>query len=155
MEWTDENVKNDIRKLNQKIIESIGDVQLPDLPITLQDEYDIYEPMEPEATKPEIGDFTPEAYDYDAFIFAKLVLPKGDIMLPAKVVARKRDADGNSVGIANANPIHGTNLCSSIPRLNHMLLISLKKICMYMWIMKATNSYCWKKLLITALMNVP
>ncbi len=52
MEWTDENVKNDIRNMNQKIIESIGDVQIPDLPITLQDEYDIYEPMEPEATKP-------------------------------------------------------------------------------------------------------
>ncbi len=55
---------------------------------------------------PENGDFTLEAYDYDAFIFAELVLPKGDIMLPAKVVARKRDADGNSVGIANANPAH-------------------------------------------------
>ncbi len=32
-------------------------------------------------------------------------------MLPAKVVARKRDADGNSVGIlANSNPILDTRI---------------------------------------------
>ncbi len=108
MEWGDENIKNDIRELNQKIIESIGDIELPDLPIELQDEYDIYEPMEPDATKPEIGDFTPEAYD--ALISAELMMPKGDILLPAKVIARKRDADGNPIGTANTNPILDTRI---------------------------------------------
>ncbi len=100
-EWTDENIKNNIRNLNQKIIETIGDIKIPDLPIELQDEYDIYEPMEPEASKPEIGDFTPEAYD--ALISAEIMLPKGDVLLPAKVIARKRVA----------------NLRSAIPRWAH------------------------------------
>jgi hypothetical protein len=105
-ELNNENIKSDIRDLNQKIIDHIGEVEIPDLPVELQDDYDIYEPMEPEASKPEIGDYTPEAYD--ALIAAELMLPKGDILTSAKVVARKRDADGNPIGIANQNPILDT-----------------------------------------------
>jgi hypothetical protein len=81
-------------------------VELPDLLVKLQDDYDSYEPMEPEASKPEIGDFTPEAYD--ALISAELMLPKGDVLSPVKVVNRKRDANGNLIGIANTNPIIDT-----------------------------------------------
>lgn len=39
------------------------------------------------------------------------MLPKGDILLPAKKVSRKRDTDGNSFGIANENPILDTRIC--------------------------------------------
>ena len=55
--------------------------------------------MEPEACKPEVGDFSPDFYD--AIITAKLLLPKGDILLLAKVKARKRDSEGNLVGTAH------------------------------------------------------
>jgi hypothetical protein len=87
-------------------LDRIGEVDISNLPVELQDDYDIYEPMEPEASKPEIGDYTPEAYD--ALISAELMLPKGDVLVPAKVTARKRDANRNPIGIANKNPILNT-----------------------------------------------
>lgn len=39
------------------------------------------------------------------------MLPKGDILLPAKKVSRKRDTDGNLFGIANENTILDTRIC--------------------------------------------
>jgi hypothetical protein len=38
------------------------------------------------------------------------MLPKGDVLLPAKVIARKRDADRNPFGIASTNPILDTQI---------------------------------------------
>jgi hypothetical protein len=64
--------------------------------------------VEPEATKLEIGDYTPEAYDI--LISAELMLPKGDVLIPARVVRRERDADGNPVGTGNSNPILDTRI---------------------------------------------
>ncbi len=106
VKWASEDIKNSIRALNQRIIYVIGDVELPDLPVELQDMYDVFEPVEPEACKPEIEDYTPEAYD--TLISAELMMPKGDILLPAKVVGRKRDENGNPIGVANTNPILDT-----------------------------------------------
>jgi hypothetical protein len=68
---------------------------------TLQD---INEPYEPEAEKPEVADYTPTGL-YDALISAEVILPKGDILVPATVTRRKRDADGNPAGMAHPNPI--------------------------------------------------
>ncbi len=61
------------------------------------------EPMEPEAEKPEIAEFTMEAYD--KFISAEVMLPQGDILVPAQVVGRKRGQDGNPIGQENTNPL--------------------------------------------------
>ncbi len=58
-ELRSENVKHQIRQLNQHIVEKIGDVDLDDIPLELRDEYDVFEPVEPEACKPKIGDFFP------------------------------------------------------------------------------------------------
>jgi hypothetical protein len=108
-EWKDEHVKEQIRLLNENIIKNVGEVDLQELPEELQDEYDdVYEPMEPEACKPEIDDFTPETYD--ALISAEVLLPKGDILLPAKVIGRKRDHNGNPLGTAHNNPILDTRV---------------------------------------------
>jgi hypothetical protein len=79
----------------------------------MYDEYDTIEddpppPQEEEAEKPEIADFTPEAYD--KFISAEVMLRQGDIMVPAHVVGRKHDAKGNPVGIANNNPLLDTRV---------------------------------------------
>jgi hypothetical protein len=108
-EWKDEHVKEQIRLLNESIIKKVGEADLQELPEGLQDEYDdVYEPIEPEACKPEIDDFTPETYD--ALISAEVLLPKGDILLPAKVVGRKRDHNGNPLGTAHNNPILDTRV---------------------------------------------
>jgi hypothetical protein len=63
----------------------------------------VYEPYKPEAEKPEIADFTPESYD--AMISAELLLPKEGVLIPAKVIGRKHDAQGNPIGIAHSNSI--------------------------------------------------
>jgi hypothetical protein len=73
--------------------------------------YDEYEddadepppPLEEEAEKPEIANFTPEAYD--RFIAAEVMLPQGDILVPAHVARRKHDVNGNPIGIAHDNPL--------------------------------------------------
>lgn len=109
VEWKDEHIKGQIKVLNENIIKKIGDIDLQKVPRELQDEYDdTYEPMEPEACKPEMNDFTPETYD--ALISAEVLLTKWDILLPATMIGRKRDHNGNALGIANANPILDTRV---------------------------------------------
>jgi hypothetical protein len=80
-----EAIKEQIKELNQQIVEKIGGVNLDDISMELRDEYDICKPVEPEACKPEIEEFSPDSYD--ALISAELLLPKGDVLMPAKVVA--------------------------------------------------------------------
>jgi hypothetical protein len=63
---------------------------------------DVYEPYEPEAENPEIADFSPESYD--AMILAELLLPKGDVLVPAQVIGQKHDPQGNPIGLAHPNP---------------------------------------------------
>jgi hypothetical protein len=53
------------------------------------DGYLVYEPVEEEATQPELDEVTPEALD--SLISAEVLLPKGDILIPAKVISRKQD----------------------------------------------------------------
>jgi len=56
-----ENVKERIKELNKRIIEKLGEINLDDIPLELRDEYDVYEPIEPESCKPEIEDYTPDS----------------------------------------------------------------------------------------------
>jgi hypothetical protein len=106
-----ENVNEQITALDLSIHDTIsrdGNLVI-NIPRELTDEDDdIYNPMEPEADKPEIEDFMPEMYDN--LINAEVLLSKGDILLPAKVIGRKRDSSGNPIGIANANPILDTRI---------------------------------------------
>ena len=43
-------------------------------------------------------------------INAEVILPKGDILIPARVIGRKRDESGNPIGMVNTNPILDTRL---------------------------------------------
>jgi hypothetical protein len=99
-------VQEQISMLDRNIHDTItrdGNV-MEDIPQELQDEdYEVYDPMEPDADKPEANAYTPEMYD--SLINAEVLLPKGDILLPARVTGRKRDGFGNPIGIANSNPI--------------------------------------------------
>jgi hypothetical protein len=38
------------------------------------------------------------------------MLPQGDVLVPAKVIGRKRDSDGNPVGVGNTNPLLDTRV---------------------------------------------
>jgi hypothetical protein len=116
-----ENTRNAMQEFDQEIASHIGKygagppIQVSPRCETLEvdsrimfDEYDdeAYgptEPVEPEAEKPEVAEFTTEAYD--KFISAEVMLPQGDILVPAHVVGRKRDQDGNPIGQENANPL--------------------------------------------------
>jgi hypothetical protein len=71
----------DIQHLNDEIETKIIDVKQPNLQEPM---FDVYEPWEPEADKPEADDFTPETYD--ATVSAELFLPKENVLLPAKVI---------------------------------------------------------------------
>jgi hypothetical protein len=74
------------------------------MPQELQDEdYEIYSPFEPDSDRPEADEFAPEMYD--SLINAEVMLPRGDILLSAKVLGRKRDSSGNPIGVANSNLI--------------------------------------------------
>ncbi|KAI2501495.1 Reverse transcriptase (RNA-dependent DNA polymerase) [Fragilaria crotonensis] len=46
--------------------------------------------------------------NFDGYLTASVMLPRGDEVLKAQVVARKRDANGNPIGKANSNPILDT-----------------------------------------------
>ena len=60
---------------------------------------------------PEADDYTPEAYD--EYLTAEVLLPNMGEITKAKVVGRKRDANGNPIGVRNSNPILDTpQMCS-------------------------------------------
>jgi len=67
-------------------------------------EHDLeFDPVEPDASMPEADAYTPE--QYDEYLTAEVLLPNMGTVTKAKVIARKRDADGNPVGQRNSNPI--------------------------------------------------
>jgi len=55
---------------------------------------------------PEVDEVTPEAFD--EYLMAEVLLPHGGNVLKAKVVGRKRDADGKEIGTRALNPILDT-----------------------------------------------
>ena len=55
---------------------------------------------------PEADDFTPE--EYNESLRAEVLLPNMGEMTKATVVGRKRDADGNPIGLHNSNPLLDT-----------------------------------------------
>jgi hypothetical protein len=76
------------------------DIFLPD-----NDHEDLV-PVDHADAVPEADSFTPEAYD--EYLTAEVLLPNMGEMTKAKVVGRKRDADGNPIGLRNANPLLDT-----------------------------------------------
>jgi len=67
-----------------------------------------YVPLEPDLSMPEADEWDAEAFD--KYISAKVRLPKDGQEVIAKVIARKRDHDGNPIGRSHANPILDTRL---------------------------------------------
>jgi hypothetical protein len=109
------NVQNAIATLDQNIMSAIPEMPLataskniPQNILYNEALQDVYEPFEPEMEKPEIADYTPDAYD--ALISAEVLLPQEDILVPAIVTGRKHDKDGNPIGTAHKNPIMDTRI---------------------------------------------
>ena len=72
------------------------------------DNGDDIEPYEPEACTPNIDEF--EADQYDELLLAEPLLPRNNTLVPARIVGRKRDQEGNPIGHYNANPLLNTYL---------------------------------------------
>ena len=54
-----------------------------------------------------------DAYDaqmYDQYISTEVMVPKGDILVSAKVIGRKTDRDGNPIGVGHSNPLLDTRV---------------------------------------------
>ena len=115
------DMKIQLASLDQKIREKIGDTlkdnevdselvaDLPDLPDDIfDDEDEVTEPMEPDASKDEADDYTPESYDH--YLTAEVLLPHGGEAKKATVTSRKRDTDGKPIGKRHPNPLLDTRL---------------------------------------------
>ena len=113
-----EVVQSELRALDEAISSKLAypsetdNFELPDYLEHLED-FDqettpYYDPYEPEARMPEANDFTTE--EYDNYIAAEVMLPKGDNMVLGKVIGCKRDADDNPIGVSHTNPIFDTHL---------------------------------------------
>jgi hypothetical protein len=90
----DEMVIKAKHELNKRILDKIGVPNSDDIPSDLQDAHDhIYETVKAEAHMPETDLFTPE--ENDTLITAELLLPKGDILVPAHVVGQKQHKKRN------------------------------------------------------------
>jgi len=68
-----------------------------------------YDPVEPEASMPDQDD-EPTPEEADEYLTMQVLLPRGDGYQRATVAHRKRDADGNPIGIRNNNPILDTRV---------------------------------------------
>jgi hypothetical protein len=61
---------------------------------------------EPEASAPDVDDFTNDAYDQ--YLLAEVLLPVGDERVRGVVKRRAKDQNGNPIGIRNDNPLLDT-----------------------------------------------
>ncbi len=115
-------VRDELREfdkaISDKIGDSVSDEDAPDpvlgivpqahFPQDEDDETDEFDPFEPEAIMPEADDFDVDAYD--AYITAQVLLPQGDGYVSGRVVNRKRDANGDPIGVRHQNPILDTRV---------------------------------------------
>jgi hypothetical protein len=96
------------RQVDESVVTHLGpastvqDFPAENLSLDL-DHYDETDPINPDHGAVEI---TPEMGDN--FLSAEIMLPRGGTMVKGRVPARKRDRDGNPIGLANSNPILDT-----------------------------------------------
>ncbi len=114
-----EELKLQITALNRIIEEKLGEPSEKDshykYDLDRDPEHDIedyitpeYAPIDSDLQMPEADEWDSEAFDN--YIAAEVRLPKNGEEVLGKVIARKRDHDGNPIGKANNNPILDTRL---------------------------------------------
>ena len=67
---------------------------------------DTYQPEDQDGTNEDVDGYTPDTYD--EYLTAEVKLPRGEEVLRARVIGRKRDHDGKPIGLRNENPILDT-----------------------------------------------
>jgi len=77
--------------------------------LDIYDDEGVTESYDPDAARDE-DDLYPDQDTYDQYITSQVLLPRGDNYEKGTVKRRKRDANGNVVGRANANPILDTRV---------------------------------------------
>jgi len=149
-----EEVRSQIASLNQIIEEKLGgppekdSIQKYDLDDDVDPEVEDYitpeyVPVNKELQMPEADEWDSEAFD--KYIATEVRLSKNGEEILGKVVARKRDHDGNPIGKANSNPILDTRLdklYSLMGKLLNIVLMSLQNHCIHKLTVKETSSYC-------------
>jgi hypothetical protein len=109
-EKADPMVQAQMAELDISIRDKIGDsipddsldpelaMLLPNVPddVFLPEDDEEHDPADLESVMPEADDYTPESYN--EYLTAAVLLPNMGTLTKAKVISRKRDADGNPVG---------------------------------------------------------
>jgi len=108
--------KEDLKKFDEDVNSEIGDslsdseidpelaYVLPPIPGDFVfDEEENLDPLVPEFSPQEADDSSGEIFDQ--YLSAELLVPHQGEMRKGRVIARKRDAHGNPVGVANNNPL--------------------------------------------------
>ncbi len=110
-EWQLPEIQQAIRDLNLTMNNRIDTIDnnlgFPPKLEDIKDNYYLpYVPTEPEAEQKKIDSYSSEALDN--VISAEVLFPKGDILIPAKVISREHDPDGILIGARPHNPILDT-----------------------------------------------
>ena len=96
--------------INDKIgdqLENIDDDEFPDVPSDFFGDDELAdEQQEPEASKPDVDDYT--QYETDEYLSAEVNMPRDGDIATGRVARRKRNADGLPIGRRNANPMLDT-----------------------------------------------
>jgi hypothetical protein len=95
-------------RTNKEVAEELGMLFGPsgDLYDGDLDPFDEIEAAEEAALMPQADEWTPETFD--KYLAAEVLLPHGGELVRAKVMGRKRAADGTPVGVVHSNPILDT-----------------------------------------------
>jgi hypothetical protein len=101
----DEKVQTKLGKPIMEITDENPNSCLQDI---IEDE-EVIEPYDIQMSREE-DDLYPDQDTYDQYITSQVLLPRGDNNEKGTVKRQKRDADGNVVGRANANPILDTRV---------------------------------------------
>jgi len=98
------------QSIEQKLYE--GRPVISDFSLYREDEdpsqEDSFDPIEPEAQAPEIGDIEQDAFD--ELLPMEPTLIREGVPEKAKIIGRKRDPDGNLVGHYDSNPLLNTRI---------------------------------------------
>ena len=88
---------------------AIGDGWDPEIPgdvFDVMSREDKVVQEEPEAGKPEVDDYTPDAHD--SYLGAEVILPRGGGLSKGTIIKRSRDQDLKPVELRHSNPILDT-----------------------------------------------
>jgi len=107
------SVKSALSILRSSIEEKFNspDIQLLTFQLYREDvpeDNDDNEHFQPEALQPEQDDIEPDIYD--ELLLAEPVLQQDGVYARAKIIGRKRDANGNLIGSYNPNPLLNTRI---------------------------------------------